>query len=657
MIPQAPSLSLALQYHQSGQLDAAAEIYREVLADEPQNADARHLLGLVALQSGNYELAADQILRAIRLKSGVAVFHSNLGVAYQSLKKLDEAVACFRRAINLAPNHVEAHNNLANTLREQGKVPEAVASWQRALALKPNYVDAWSNLAVALRQLGNIEEFVACLRTVFRLRPDRADCCNNLASALHEQGKVDEAIALYRRAIQLDPTFALPHNNLGNVLQEQGKLAEACQCYQWAIDLKPDLAEAHLGLASTQNEQGKSTDAIQHYLTAIQIKPGMAASHHNLGVVLQEQGDFAGAERCFRSAIASDFRYAVAHGDLATLLRARLPAEDIAAQQQLLLDSGLTREQQAALHFGLAQVFDARGAYAKAAEHSSVANALRLAQWKIAGQEYDPEAHSEFVNRIIAEFTPEFFARVGDFGMQTERPVFLVGLPRSGTTLIEQILASHSQVFGAGELTLARDAFAATCDSGKNPGIQHSSLDREGIQRLAGRHLDELHGRNGTALRVIDKMPDNYLYMGFLAALFPRARFIHCQRDLRDVAVSCWMSNFRAIRWASTPGDIATRFRDYLRLMDRWREVLPVPVLEISYEETVAGLEGVARKLVAWCGLEWEPGCLEFHRGKRAVRTASAVQVRQPLYATSVGRWKHYEQSLATLLSALPGGQ
>ena len=160
-----------------------------------------------------------------------------------------------------------------------------------------------------------------------------------------------------------------------------------------------------------------------------------------------------------------------------------------------------------------------------------------------------------------------------------------------------------------------------------------------------------------TALRVIDKMPDNYLYMGFLAALFPRARFIHCQRDLRDVAVSCWMSNFRAIRWASTPGDIATRFRDYLRLMDRWREVLPVPVLEISYEETVAGLEGVARKLVAWCGLEWEPGCLEFHRGKRAVRTASAVQVRQPLYATSVGRWKHYEQSLATLLSALPGGQ
>jgi hypothetical protein len=181
-------------------------------------------------------------------------------------------------------------------------------------------------------------------------------------------------------------------------------------------------------------------------------------------------------------------------------------------------------------------------------------------------------------------------------------------------------------------------------------------LDREGIHRLAGQHLDELHRRHGTASRVVDKMPDNYLYLGFLAALFPRARFIHCTRDLRDVAVSCWMSNFRDIRWASTPGDIATHFRDYQRLMERWRKVLPVPILDISYEETVADLEGVARKLVAWCGLEWEPGCLEFHRGKRSVRTASSVQVRQPLYSTSVGRWKHYEQSLATLLSALPGG-
>ncbi len=656
MSSQAFSLSRALQYQQAGQMDAAANIYRDILADDPHNADARHLLGLVALQAGKFDVAANEIRRAIRLKSNVAVYHSNLGVAYQGLKKLDEAIASFRRAVKLGPNYPEAHNNLANALREQGKLPEAIASWRRAAGLKPNYIDARLNLAVALRQVGDTEGSIACLREVLRLKPDRADYCNNLAAALHVQGKVDEAIAFYRRAIELDPKFVLPHNNLGNVLQEQGQLEEACRCYQRAIQLKPDFAQAYIGLASTRNEQGDSADAVRHYLTAIQIAPGLAAAQCNLGIVLEEQGDFAGAEKYFRSAIAVDFRYAAAHAELANLLRAALPAEDMAAQQQLLADSGLTQEQRAALHFGLAQVFDARGAYAGAAEHANAGNALRLAQWSTAGQGHDPQAHSQFVDRILAEFTPEFFASVRDFGVDSQRPVFVVGLPRSGTTLIEQILASHSRVFGAGELLLVRNAFAATYENGKNPGLQPAGL-RECIQRLALRHLDELQRRNATALRVVDKMPDNYLYLGSLAALFPQARFIHCRRDWRDVAVSCWMTNFRAVRWASDAGHIAARFRDYQRLMDHWRKVLPAPVLDVSYEETVTNLEAVARRLVAWCGLEWEPGCLEFQRGQRTVRTASSVQVRQPLYATSVGRWRHYEQALATLLSAIPGGR
>jgi tetratricopeptide (TPR) repeat protein len=435
-------------------------------------------------------------------------------------------------------------------------------------------------------------------------------------------------------------------------LQGQGKLEEACQCYQRAIELKPDLAEAHLGLASTRNEQGNSGDAIQHYLTAIQIKPDLTAAKCNLGIVLEEQGDFAGAEKYFRSAIASDFRHAAAHAELACLLHAALPAEDVAAQQQLLVDPGLTQEQRAALHFGLAEVFDARGAYAEAAEHANLANALRLTQWRTTGKADDPVAHSQFVDRILAEFTPEFFAGVRGFGVPNDRPVFIVGLPRSGTTLVEQILASHPRVFGAGELVLARDAYATI--HGQEDSGGKLALDRDSVQRLAQQHLEALQRRNATALRIVDKMPDNYLYLGFLATLFPHARFIHCQRGLRDVAVSCWMTNFRAVRWASDPGHIAARFRDYQRLMEHWRRVLRVPILDVSYEETVTNLEAVARRLVAWCGLEWQPSCLEFHRGKRTVRTASSVQVRQPLYTTSVGRWKHYEQSLATLLSAIP---
>jgi len=178
-------------------------------------------------------------------------------------------------------------------------------------------------------------------------------------------------------------------------------------------------------------------------------------------------------------------------------------------------------------------------------------------------------------------------------------------------------------------------------------------LDRAACERIARHHLDRLRELSDLAPRIADKMPDNYLYLGLIATLFPQAKLIHCRRDLRDVAVSCWMTQFRRITWASDIDHIASRFGEYRRLMDHWRQVLPVPVLDVDYEETVADLEGVARRLVAWCGLEWEPACLAFHQNRRPVRTASLTQVRQPIYRQSVARWKHYENSLGALFARL----
>jgi hypothetical protein len=237
--------------------------------------------------------------------------------------------------------------------------------------------------------------------------------------------------------------------------------------------------------------------------------------------------------------------------------------------------------------------------------------------------------------------------------VDSERPIFIVGLPRSGTTLTEQILASHAQVFGAGELRLAREDFEALAPQEDQALEALARLDLATARHIGAQHLERLRELNNDRPRVADKMPDNYLYLGLLATLFPRAKFIHCRRDLRDIAVSCWMTNFSSIRWANDPDHIAARFAEYHRIMDHWRRVLPVPVLEVDYEETVADLESVARRLVGWCGLEWEPGCLAFHQGKRPVRTASVTQVRQPIYRRSVARWKHYEQALPSLFDAL----
>ena len=404
------------------------------------------------------------------------------------------------------------------------------------------------------------------------------------------------------------------------------------------------------------HEQGHFPRALEHYRTALRLEPDFPSAQCNLAFALEELGQFSEAEQVFREVIGRHPQHAPAHAQLASMLRGRLPEADQEALVALLTDADLGERDRMSLHFALAYLLDDRGARAQAAEHLRQANGLALAIQQRRGQHYEPDEHARFVRNLLAAFTPTFFAQTTGWGLDTERPIFIVGLPRSGTTLTEQILASHSRVFGAGELRLGRDDFVSLAGilPPDSEGFQRlGQLDRESVRRVAGRHLEELQTLDATADRVVDKMPDNYLYIGLLAVLFPQARFIHCRRDLRDVAASCWLTNFRHIRWANDFEHIATRFQEYERAMAHWRQVLPVRLLEVPYEETVADLEGVARRLVAWCGLDWQPACLAFHEGQRPIRTASITQVRQPLYLRSVGRWKHYEQVLGPLFARL----
>jgi tetratricopeptide (TPR) repeat protein len=687
------ALAMAIQHHNAGRLQAAEQIYRRILAVEPNHADAWHLLGLIAHRTGSHEVAAEYIGRAIRLHGNVAAYHynlgntfkdqgklpeavacyrragelepdyvdahNNLGAALRDLGKLDEAVACLRRVLELKPDYAAAHNNLANVLKDQKKLAEAVACYRRALELKPDFAEAHSNLGVALKEQGKLDEAVACYRRAVELKPDYVEALNNLGAALRDQGKPDEAVACLRRALQRNPDFTDAHNNLGNALKDQGKLDEAVACYRRVLELKPDFAEAYNNLGNALKEQRKLDEAVACYRRAMELKPDFAAAHNNLGMVLEERGEFQAAEDCFRAAIGHDPRFALAHYHLTELLGGKLPQQDLELLQRLLEETEITDAQRSLLHFGLARVLDARGQYAEAAAHLDRGNALQGSEWRKSGQDYDPNEHEFLVTQTIRVSTPDFFQGVCGFGSPSELPVFVVGLPRSGTTLIEQILASHSQVFGAGETTLTRDTMTAL--GGRNAEFIEglSRLDRQTAVRLAARHLERLRGFSPAALRIVDKTPDNYLSLGLLASLFPRAKLVHCRRDPRDVAVSCWLAHFEEVRWASDQQHLASRFQQYQRIMEHWRKVLPSPLLEVDYEETVADLEGVARKLVAWCGLAWEPACLEFHKAKRPVRTASVVQVRQPVFSTSVGRWKHYQRALAplfALLESVPGG-
>jgi tetratricopeptide (TPR) repeat protein len=648
--------NLAEAYRALGQLERAVGCCRIALRLQPEFAEAANNLGLALLAQGKAEAAVAQFREALRLKPEAAMVHNNLGNALRLHGDKAQALGHFQQALQIDPNLAEAHSNLGQLFLEHSQLKEALGHCREAVRLRPHFPEGHNNLGNVLREQGKLGEAKASYAEALRLNPDLGLTYNNMGQALQEEGKLEDAIAWYRKGLQLEPDSARIHCNLASALEEQEKHAEATARYEVALRLDPCYAEAHNGLGFVLHEQGHFEEARARYRQAVRLKPDFAAGHCNLGTVLEELSEFDAALACFREALRHDPNHAGAYAQMATMLRGKLPEADLAAMRQLLTDPWLSEGKRSALHFGLAQVLDARKEYEQAAEHLQQANALLKADWQNRGKGYDPAEHTQFVDELIAAFTPEFFERVRGFGLETQRPIFIVGLPRSGTTLIEQILASHSQVFGAGELRYAREAFEELPRVMNREGAPMEcihALDRVGAGRIAQHHLDRLHQLNEPAPRVADKMPDNYLYLGLIATLFPRAKLIHCRRDLRDVAVSCWMTHFRSIRWASDVEHIASRFHEYERVMDHWHKVLPAPLLEVDYEETVADLEGVARRLVAWCGLEWEPACLAFYENRRPVRTASVTQVREPIYQRSVARWKHYEKALLPLFAKL----
>lgn len=476
--------------------------------------------------------------------------------------------------------------------------------------------------------------------------------------ALQQQGRLGDALHALRKAVMMRPDDGIYWEYLAELYMERQEAAQARPCWERAFKLSPERATIYNGLGWALQNEYRLDEAAEHYRTALRLKADFGLAQMNLGAVYEERGELAEAETAFRAALSLQPELAAPHARLALLLRGKLPAADRAALEERLTDAKLPDASRASLLFGMAHVLDPLDDCARAADCLRQANALRLELDRRSKRAYDPAAHELYVDGLLREFGSDFFGRLAGAGLTTRRPVFVFGLPRSGTTLIEQVLASHSQVHGAGEVHFAFQSFEAVpaAVGRSEPAINCvANLDAAAIARLATQHVDRLSQLDADrSERIVDKMPGNYLYLGLLRALFPQATFIHCRRDLRDVAFSCWMTDLWMIHWANDPNHIASRFQQYRRLMDHWRTVLPGPIHEVHYEETVADLEGVARRLLAACGLEWEPACLDFHRSHRPVRTPSVNQVRQPIYTRSVARWKRYENTLADLFAGLP---
>ncbi len=682
---------LGVLYHQRGDHARAIELIGRAVFLRPASHVYHANLAEAYRAHGDFELAANSCRLALAIWPDYPEALCNLGAALQGLGKCAEAVPPLRRALELRPTFVVAHNNLGISLRELGNVDGAYEQLRIAVDLEPSFAPARTNLGQLLVDRGDAAEALShCLEAV-RLQPETATLHHNLGNVYRVLERWPEARAAYLEALRLDPDTALTNAHLGLVLQRDGEplnalprlrravelapenatywewLAglhddldndrESLACWERVVALAPANASARLSLGWSLQDDCRFDEARLQYEEALRIQPDSGAAHLNLGGLEEELGNMPAAEAEFREALRLQPNFALPHARLAVLLRADLPDDDLAALDRRLLDADLNPGPRARLLFALGQALDARGDYDRAAECAAQANALALEHLP-PHRRYTPADHERFVGNMIDAFNPDFFAIKRRPAADGRRPVFIFGLPRSGTTLIEQVLASHPSIHGAGELRLGRRSFESIPAVLDRPGASVAlvpALDDDALETLAARHraeLDRLDG--GASACIVDKMPDNYMYLGLLALMFPQGVFIHARRDLRDIALSCWMTDFRSIRWANDQDHIAHRCGQYRRFVDHWRAVLPVPVHEVQYEETVSDLEAVARRLVDACGLDWDPACLDFHHNRRPIRTASVAQVRKPLYKSSVARWKRYESSLASLFGNIP---
>jgi tetratricopeptide (TPR) repeat protein len=605
-----------------------------------------------ALQAGRFDAAAQMIRQALDIDKHQPVYHCNLGIVVQAQGKLDEAAACYERALALKPDLAEVHIELGNIFQTQGKLEKSVACYERALALKPDYLEAHNNLGVSLMSQGRIADAITHYRRALELNPGHANSHANLGVALAAQGRIADAITHYECALELNPRHANAHNNLGIALVAQCRIADGITHYERALELNPDDANAHSNLGVALMAKGKTDEAMAHYRRALGINPDHPEALNNLGNALKEEGRFDDALNHFGRAIAVRPDYAEPHFNRSEIKSFHPGDADLMALEALAESNKLSTDKKTYIHFALAKALEDTGDYIRAFEHLRTGNALKRSQIN-----YDEASVRSFFERTAAVFDRRLLDRFQGSGNPSSIPVFVLGMPRSGSTLVEQILASHPQIHGAGELEHLENMAGALRAS--DPPLPYPecvpALDGTTLHKLGEAYLTRLPAVANGVLRIVDKAPGNFLLIGLIRLMLPNAKIIHTRRHPIDTCLSCYSRLFASgLSFTYDLAELGRYYRYYTELMTHWRSVLPPEaILDVSYEDIVYDLKAQARRLIDYCGLRWDDGCLAFHRTTRTVKTASAVQVRQPLFGSSLQRWRKYEAGLAPLLRVM----
>lgn len=538
------------------------------------------------------------------------------------------------------------------TLHQAGRLKEAEALYRQVLAVRADHAAALHFLGLLMHQGGRSADGVALIERSLRAASQNPDFLNNYGSVLRDLGRTAAAADAFRQAVAVRPDHGAARDNLAAALGHLGRFAQAEETYRGTMGRNPFHMRARVGLAETLQEVGRLDEALAVFDEALVIRPSDADVLHGYGVGLMEKGDIAGAAAMLRRALNSAPKQSKSWMMLSQVKRQQEADAELEAMRKLhdaVAPASLERMQ---LAFGLGKAHDDLKAYETAFDYFAEGNAIRRKAIAYDGE----KTRAEFA-AMKATFDADFFETHKPSPIGDDTPIFVVGMPRSGTTLVEQIIASHPQVFGAGELTILKTAV------GKGFPLDMKGGFPAGIRALPGKvfadagqdYLNMLQERFPGFAHVTDKMPGNFLLIGFLHMMLPNARIIHCARNPVATCLSIFKTNFRGDGhlYSYDIGELADFHNLYSDMMEHWRTVLPGVVHDVRYEDFVADQEGQTRALIDYLGLPWNDAVLSFHESARQVRTASAAQVRQPMYRGSVDLWKRYGDRLKPLIDRL----
>jgi tetratricopeptide (TPR) repeat protein len=676
------ALGQAYAHWNAGQADQAEMYCQRVLQAWPGQSDALHLLGLMAHAYGNLDLAIAHLRQACQAPRAPAVYFSNLaemlrqkglldegevagrravamnntlaggwnnlGIILQEAGKLEESRVCLERVLGLQPDNAEAHNNLGNTCKRLGLFAKAEQHWQRALALRPNYPEPHSNLSHLLNEQGDYDRAAEHALRAIEFNPQMADAYINLAAVETSRERHAEALRWLGSLLAFAPTHPSGLAAQALALKQLDQLEAALDAAQQAVAAGPQSGEAHNALGLVLQALGRFEAALAAFDRAAAL-PGQALEKAlvNRAVLFMEHGRRAEAEAGFAKALEAFPTSASALFNSADLRKFKPGDPAMASMEALLAPDGTqSASDRLLLQFALGKACMDAGESERAFHWLNAGNRQKRATLR-----YDAAETSRWMASIAEVFTPALMERLGGQGAASVLPIFVLGMPRSGTTLVEQILASHPAVHGAGELPhLQRLADRL----GGYPAAV-AGLAPEALAPMGEAYLAQVGPLAQGRRHVIDKMPANFLYAGLIRLTLPGARIIHCRRDPVDTCLSCYSKLFTSEQSFSYDLAECGQFhRDYQALMAHWRGLLTAShFLEVDYEAVVGDIEAEARRMLEFLGLPWHPGCLDFHQTARVVRTASVNQVRQPVYGSSAGRWRQHAAQLAPLLEAL----